>query len=398
MAQTGMNVLVAYKIEDVTFNVPNTVVTGAERLRLNPAPGLAMSRPTILPGEIRADMLTPIGRLGSRAVNGSYPCDLSVGSFDTIFEAVMRSTFVAAVSFGNAELTSITTTANTIVAAGGSFITEGVRVGDIIRLSNHSTAVNNDVNLMVSAVVAATVTLHGTPLTLDASPDSAFSITILKKLANATTPTRRSFSIEEYNQDIDQSELFSGCRFDGFTITGSPDGMATIDIPVVGASVDPKATGDSPFYTSPTLAATAGLVFVDAQIRLGGAAIASATAFSLNLTLGQAGLPVIGASVTPDVFDGKAVMSGSLSLLREDLTRITALEAETEYELHILLEEPTGTPLSAISLFLPLIKLTGADAPLGQDGGMIETLPFMVGARAAATGYDAGMMTLCTET
>ena len=178
--QTGMNVLVAFK-EELTFNVP-PAPDSAERLRLNPAPGLTLAMPTILPGELREDLLTPIGRLGSRSVGGNYPCDLSVNSFDTIFEAVMRGTFAAAVPITEVAMTSITTTASTIVAAGGSWITEGVRVGDIVRLTGHSTAANNDINLLVAAVTASTITVQGPPLTVDAAPDATFTLTILKKL------------------------------------------------------------------------------------------------------------------------------------------------------------------------------------------------------------------------
>lgn len=395
--QTGQNVLVAYK-EESTFNTPPSPVTGGRRLRLNPTPGLSLAAPTILPGELRADLLTPIARLGSRSVGGNYLCDMSVSSFDEIFEAVMRSTFVAEVLITEAEMTSITTTVSTIIAAGGSWITEGVKVGDIVRLTGHSTAANNDINLLVLSVTASTITVIGSPLTVDAAPDATFTLTILKKLTNGATPIRRSFHIEEYNIDIDQSELFGGCRWDGFTITGSPDGMATIDLPVVGASVDPLETIDSPFFEDPVLDTTIGLVFVDAQISLGGVFLVTGTAFTLELALGMAGLPVIGSTVTPDVFDGRAVMSGSISVVRSDLSRLTAFDAETEFELHILLEEPLGTPKGALSIFIPKLKFTAADAPLGSDGAMIETIPFQIGVEPGSATKDATMMTICTET
>lgn len=394
--QTGMNVLVAFK-EELTFNVPPDPA-GAERLRLNPAPGLTLAMPTILPGELREDLLTPIGRLGSRSVGGNYPCDLSVNSFDTVLEACLRGTFAAAVPLTSAEMTSITTTTFEIVAAAGSWITEGVKVGDVVRLTGATETANNDINLLVAAVTASTITVQGTPLTVDAGADAGFTLTILKKLVQPAIPTKRSFTIEEYMIDIDQSSVFGGNRFDGFTLTGTPDGMAIIDFPVVGASIDPLATIDSPFFTDPTLSESIGLVFVDAQIRLAGAALIDATAFSLTMALGMAGLPVIGSTVTPDVFDGKAVLSGSITALRNDLQKITDFDSETEFELHILLEEPTGSPKGALSFFLPLLKFTGVDAPLGADGAMLETLPFMVGVQPVTATKDATMISISTET
>lgn len=398
MGQTGKNIQVNFEVEG-TFNV-NPAGTG-KRLLLNASPGLTMTRPDIQPGTIRADQLTPMGRLGSRSVGGSYDGDVTVGAFDEFWEAVSRGTFVAAVVITQSEMTSITTTATTIVAAAGSWITEGVKVGDIVRLTNHSTAANNNINLRVVTVTASTLTLGGTaPLTVDAAPDATFELTILKKVSQPAVPVERTFHIEEYNVEIDQSELFGGCKCDGFTITGTPDNMAVVTFPFVGASVDPLATGSSPNWASPTVPSNLGLLFLDATIRLNGVDVATPTAFEITASLSSQTLPVLGSTVTPDIFADQLTMEGSISLLREDLQRITDFEAETEYELHIVLQEPASQPAprKVFSLFMPRIKLSGVDAPLGQPGAMVETLPFMVGAKVLAATYDATMFTICTET
>jgi hypothetical protein len=229
-------------------------------------------------------------------------------------------------------------------------------------------------------------------LTAEATAVTTFTITPARRLYNATTPTRRSFHLEQYYTDIDQSLVFGGNRVTGFTLRGSPDGMAGIEIRMAGVSQDEKATGDSPLFTDPTTYSTEPLVFVDAKIAKGGTDIATATSFELVYEIGGATLPVIGSTVSPDVFDNEAVVNGSLSLLRQDLTALTALDAETEYEFHILLEEPSGTPPKAFSLFIPRAKFTGVTAALGQDGAMIETIPFMVGLKSSATGYEQTML------
>ena len=308
---------------------------------------------------------------------------------------------MAAVVLTQADFTNLTTpTTSTIVAGGGSWITMGVRVGDVVRITNQD-AGNESLNLVIKTVTAATLTVVGTPLTVNAVGDATCELTIHKKLKNATVPVRRSFYIEEYNQDIDMSEGYGGCRFSGFTVRGTPDGMATIEIRAVGASQAGFAVGDSPLYTTPTLRTDIGLVFVDATIYRDGVALAACTNFELTCDLNAQGLAVIGATTTPDVFDNEMTMSGSLSMLREDLTYITALGAETEYSLQVLLVEPDAVvPIDCMSLYLPRIKFTGVDTPLGQDGGMIQTCPFMVGMEeaVAASGIDGVMMTICTET
>jgi len=117
--QTGQRVTVNYKIEP-DFNVAPDP-SGGEQLRMTPSGGQTLGRALIESEEIRKDLLTSMGRLGSSSVEGAYSGELSVQSFDTIMEAVMRSTFVAAVAITEVEMTSITTTIGSIVAAAGDW-------------------------------------------------------------------------------------------------------------------------------------------------------------------------------------------------------------------------------------------------------------------------------------
>ena len=137
MSQLGQNVIVAYKVQATAGTAPGA--TGGKRVRLNQSPGLSMTRALIESNEIRGDMLTAMARLGHRSVGGGYNGDLSIGSWDDWLEAAVRATWVAAVAITESTMTSITTTTSTIVAAAGSWITEGVRVGDLVRLTDHAT-------------------------------------------------------------------------------------------------------------------------------------------------------------------------------------------------------------------------------------------------------------------
>jgi hypothetical protein len=396
--QTGKNVIVASKVE-ATYNTPPGP-TAATGVRLKGG-GLTLSKTAIRSEEIRADALTAIARHGSRGVAGSYQTELSVDGFDDQIHAVMRSTWVAAVAITQAAMTSITTTTSTIVAAAGSWLTQGVRVGDIVTLTGHATTANNDLRLRVKTVSALTITVVGTPLTTDASPDTSFTLTILRKILNGATPTKRTFYIDEYNQDIDLSQVFGGCRYTAMRINGSPDGMAKSEWGVVGASATGLATGASPYYTTPTLPTGAPLVFADALIAFGVAGSAAdltiLTAVDLNLEITAKTEPVVGTSVSPDVFDNEARLSGSFSMLRDDLTKFQGFVDETEYELHILLQEATVVPKACLSFFVPRLKLMGNDKTWGNDGGLIQTVPWEAGVSVGTSSLDTTLMTLCTS-
>lgn len=395
--QSGKNILVAYKPESA-FNTAPGVVTGAKQLRINPSPGLSTKRTTIQSPEVRSDGLSSMGRLGQRMADGSYNVPLTVGGLDDILEAIMRSTWVAAAAINVATLTSVTFTSSTIVAAAGSWITAGVRVGDVLRCNVTGTpAANNNVNVRVKAVTASTITVQGTPFTVDGTARTAGTVTILKKLKNGATPVKRSFYIEEYNQDIDVSEVFGGCKFIQLKVSGTPDGSATAEVQILGASGAVLASAASPFYSSPSLTSGINLVFADATVSFGGTDVVTCTAFEFTYTIAAKTEGVIGATTTPDVYDNDAKLSGSLSFIRQDLANVTTFLNETEVELHILLVEPESEPKDCVAFYIPRVKLTGADAPLGNDGAMIETLPFTSGKKEGVTGYDDTLMTISTS-
>src|SRR5690554_4227918 len=137
MYQSGRNVLVSRKRE-VSFGVlPGA--TDAKVCRINSG-GLTLAKEPINSNELRADGMTTRGRHGSRSVDGSSPADLSVGTFDDIFQALFRSESSPALELDATDFTSITTTANAIIFASGSPITLGLRVGEIIRLAGHASA------------------------------------------------------------------------------------------------------------------------------------------------------------------------------------------------------------------------------------------------------------------
>jgi hypothetical protein len=398
-SQTGKNLVVAFRVEATYNTAPGT--GSAEQLRLFASPGMRLDRALIENGEIRSDGLTSMARLGSRQAPGSYSGPFAVDAYDTILEAIMRSTWVAAaaVTFDNgAALTSLTVNSASQVTFAGTTTpaAAGLRNGDVFRLTNMSTAANNSVNARVKSISGSVVNLHGTPLTTQAA-DNACTLTIQRKLKNGSTPTKRTFYVEEYNQDVDVSEVFGGAKWVGFKITGTPDGLATIDLQVLGASGNVLASGASPYYISPTQYTTDALVFVDATIAYNGTDIANATAFELSYMVAAKAEPVIGSTVTPDIFDNDAKLSGSISLIRQDLANVTLFLNETELELHVMLVENDSEPKDFVSLYVPRVKLTAADAPLGNDGAMIETLPWTAGAKAAATGYDATLMTISTS-
>jgi len=397
--QTGKNIIVGYKVEGTFNTAPGT--GSAEQLRVTASPGMSLVKALINSAEVRSDGQSSLARHGSRSAPGSYNVEMSVDTFDTPLQALLRSTWVAAVgiTFNNgAALTSLTVNSSSQVTFAGTTtpVAAGLRVGDVFRLASMSTAANDAVNCRVASISGSVVNLLGTPLTTQ-SADTACTLTILRKLSAAATPTKRTFYVDEYHVDTDVSEVFGGCRFVGFSLRGTPDGMAEGTLTLLGASGAVLATGSSPYFVAPTLTTTIPLVFADAKIAFNGADVTTCTAWEMNYEIAAATQPVVGASVSPDVFDNDARLTGALSFVREDLAKVSLYLAETPFSIHLMLTEPESEPKDCIAIFIGYATITGASADMGSDGAMIETIPWASGVRPTTTGFDASLMTISTS-
>lgn len=387
--QSGRNILVSRKLESAFGVLPGA--TGASVFRINSG-GLNLAKEPINSNELRSDGMTTRGRHGSRSVTGNYVADLSVGTFDDMIEAVFRGTFSSALTIteATAGLASITTGANTIVASAGSWITAGLRVGEIFRLAGHSSAGNNGRNLRCTGLTASTITVAET-LTVNAVADTSFTITRPKTLLQGVTP--RSFTFEEFEQDIDGTEIFTGCRVGSMQVQLQPNGMAMLTFGVVGQDMDALDGSSAPYFTSPTRTTTIGLTAVEAKIMLAGVAVLDVSSVDMTLQLNASGTPVVGSNVTPEVFTNSAQITLSITALKKDIARVQQYLDEDELSLHLLFEENETGAADFCAFYLPNITLASASkSELGQDNGRTVTFTCLVGVDERGGAYPNTMI------
>lgn len=386
--QPASRVRVALHAEATAYAI--STQTGAHVLRITDSPGLVLSRAQILSNEKRSDALREMPRLGYKSVAGSFNTELSVGgAVDLLHAAIMRATASAANVIGFATMTTVALgTSGTLTAAAGDFVgTQGIRVGDVFTISGTTTTGNNGVNYRVTAAASATLQVY--PFFASALAASATgTITVLKKITNPTTPVLPTFTMEQLDQTITQSQRFNGCVLVGLRVSARPGQMATVQYSFLG--VDRSFAG-SEYFTSPAQTTSLQLVADDSTIRYNGSVVTHFTGFDLDLQLTAAGVPVIGSLVTPAIFDNDMGISGSIAALRSDFANLTLFDAETEFDISMLLQEPTGSPKAAFSYFLPRAKIIGIGEQVGGgDGAKQETLTLGFGPKAAATGYNTG--------
>lgn len=341
--QSGKRVSVRYKAQSALGSPASG--SGGKELPYAPSAGFSLAKVAIADPTVRADGQTLIGRHGSRSLTGSYDAPLRLNALNELFEAVLRTSAVATSTLS----VSITTTTSTIVRASGSWLTDGVRRGMVIRLSGHTSTGNNDRNLTVTNVTTTDITV-AEALTLNGTPDSA-DIILPRYYAQAATPTDRYFTVEEYHADIDQSEVATDCVISSLAVSLQPDNTAMLTFGIVGRNETAEATGSSPVLTSPTEYQTIAMVAVDASLVVGGTAVLNVSGLDFTYDLGAATVPVVGSVISPDVFKNNATLEGSFSALRENLTALSAFLNETEFGIVVTMVEPEASPISSASTF-----------------------------------------------
>ena len=177
-----------------------------------------------------------------------------------------------------------------------------------------------------------------------------------------TTP--KFFSIEDYAADIDQARVFTGMSVSTMGISLAPNQMVTTTFGMVGKDMTMSAT-------EKTQDAASGAAPFDAysgDISIGnvGGATAVAIVTALDFTLNNSYAPtfVIGDDSAPSLEYGRAEVEGTLTAYFEDAALINRFLNETETEIEVSVDDPTGA--NSYTFQFPRVKINSAD--VGVDG------------------------------
>jgi len=390
--QLQPNVDTRYRVE-TAFGVLPTNDSTARRFRTNAGSGLSLTKAPISPNEIRSDLQRVRGRHGPRSVTGSLAGDLSLGSFDTLLEAALRATYTAPLTSATFTLTTYVAATGIMTRASGSFSGEGFRVGDVVTF-NSAVGANSGIPMILVAVGTTTATVGNRLSVVDASGPTGVTVTRPKKLAAGATPVRRSFSVEHWEAGAASSQRFLGCRVASLAFAQPPEGMVGVDFGFIGQ--DMAAPASSQYFTSATDTTTLGMVAVDAIVCYNGAQVATLSAASLTLDLGLSSTPVIGSVLTPDVFDGVAGVTGSLTFLKQNTGLMTQFLNETgTLSLQLMYREAGTQGFVAVNVGQFSVGSVETER-IGESGAQLETASILVGI-PTATDRDASMLTICTS-
>ena len=296
--------------------------------------------------------------------------------------AAVRRAYVAVTSITGASITVAGAGPTyTLTRAAGSFLTDGIKVGQVGRLTAGGfNAANINKNLFVLDVTATVLTvmpLNGVALVAEGPIGSAtYAIPGKTTFAPSTGHTDLSYAIEHYYSDLDESELFLGCKINQMDVALPPTGIATMAFQFMGKDMTPFSGGSAPYYTSPTAETSTGvLAAVNGLLIAQGVAIASVTGLNFSLKGNMAAEPVVGSNTYPDIAEGRITVDGQLTALFESITMRDYFLNETEVALAVALATGSSATADFMTFTLPRIKFGGATKDDGEKN-LVQTMPF----------------------
>ena len=315
--------------------------------------------------------------IGLHRVVGAVNGELSADTYSELIASILEKDMTTGVNSTALTLTyGGTAGAWTAARASGSFLTDGFKIGDIIRASGGSVSANNSRNFLITAVVALTITfiaIDGATVTSGSSTTTTLTVTGKKSYTPTSSHTKDYYTFEEYYSDITKSETFLDCRIGQVDVSLPATGNATIAINAVGLS---RATATSQVLTSPAATTTGIMNATNGVILINGTRQTVATGINFTVTNGaeNAGA-VIGSDFGQDVTTGRVRVSGTFTAQFDSTTIRDLYAAETAVSISVVLFADNTATSDFVAFTIPKVKLTNDSADDGEKA-IIRTYPF----------------------
>ncbi len=401
---SGSIVYKAYSTGVITANtLPTSTVdpaVGSAQVLRRVSSSLKLAKDTYQSNEVRSDRQIADFRHGVKRVTGAISGEYSPATYFAFQEAALRATKTSTITQTQATLTSVAFDSTTgITFAAGTPVTAGLRIGDIIRFTGLTVGggLNNATNFLITAFSGSSnrvLAVYPAPTT--ATADTTFSCTSNGTTGKAvfmpaSTFVSRKFGVEVNNSDVDISRLFTECRVGGVNWKLPATGMATIDIPMMGRDMEIYTGASAPFFTSPTAAGTTGIfAAVNGLLRVGGSTVGVVTGLDISLNLNPSSDAVVGQNFVPEVFLGRANVTGTATAFFQDSTLIADFKNETEVSILCYLTTTSAVNSPAVSIYLPRLKFGDGNVSDTGEGGQSISMPFQaLKADGLTTGDEA---------
>jgi Phage tail tube protein len=325
---------------------------------------------------------------------------LSAGSYAPLLGSLLRGSFTAGAVITGLSLTISGLGPFSLTRAAGSYLTDGLKVGDVVRITAGTfTGVALNLNLVVLALtplVATVIVANGKVLTAQ-GPIASASLTVVGKKAVVPTTGQANdyYTFEEWFADTSLSRVYSDVQVASVDVSIPPSAAASVKMALLGLARAKSATqvltAPASAPTTAILSAVNGVILINAGQTIVGT--------SINLKIdGQVthGEAVIGSKVISDMVKGDLKVGGSFTNLKQDEAYSNLFDNETPVGIvAVLFADGTDTS-DFVNFNIPRVKLTKDDIDDGKKQ-IISTHDFVAEFNAsggAGTTADTGIMTI----
>lgn len=339
-----------------------------KKLRANTR-NLNDNREVLRPNEVRSDRMKADVRHGFRSNDGQVGFDFAAQDFDDWLSAAMGSSFAAA---STAATTLGTTAPDQITRSTGSFWNDGYVPGMTITLAGSATQ-DGDFTIEAISADGQSITTVETSISTEAGSGDE---TLVEKTTTGVLKigtTLSTFTVERAFEDVTQYQVFRGVAINQMTFNIQPRQVIGGTFDLLGMTSGGFSA--TPLDATPTEPANEDVMSAfDGSIVLNDTAIAVCTGLTFTLNNNRTVEAVVGATGSPDVFEGEAMVTGRMSLFFEDAVEYNLFHNESEPALVATLTSLDGTDNYVINF--PRIKvLTGAIDP-PQTGPIVQEMDF----------------------
>jgi len=326
-----------------------------------------LEKNSVTSAERRTDRQIADMRHASIKVTGSVGYELCAQAHDDMLAAAIRSAFASVTQISGVNMAAAAT-ANTITRATGSFITDNIQAGMTILAAGFATGGNNGRHLVIN--VTATVLTVASTLATDASA-SGVTIDVVGKVAKVGT-TLDTFTFERRFTDVAKYQQFVGVAVNQMSFSIQPDQMVSGSIDLIG--MGGGEISDTSLGSPVAAASNSPLVSFDGAIYADGEKRAVVTGLDFTINNNRSVVPVVGSIISPDVFEGQAVITGTVTAFFADVTEYNLFRNETDSQMGIKLNDINGTDF--LSFMFPRLKFSAATMDPPQNGPVTLSMPF----------------------
>jgi len=328
----------------------------------------AVTRDALVSNELDGSRETSSIRTGNKQVAGEYAIELSAQSQDDLLAGAMTSSWVVG-STKTGLSVAVDATAKTFTRAAGSYLTDGVEVGDLIRFA--TLPGNNGKPFIVTSVTALVVT--GAAIQAPLTTAAAATTTLVLADTLQTGNLCKTYSILTWFKGRcggpDSYLITRGVEFSGFTIEQAVNAMVTGSFPFIGLSQQ--------VLSAPPTGSTFTVNFsaepfssVDVSAFNGTAPLKLIDTFTITNDNGASAQYELGNDSVAFVERGRAANTFSLAGKLYDMTLMNLFLTETQIELTSILSGPTG----AMSFTLKRAEITAATPEIGGPESVTLTM------------------------